>query len=233
MVKFDHSPGSQGILIPMEPYFQENGVTIYCGDCCEILPELGRLQVVVTDPPYGISDAARTGERGGQRDAGDNTYHKPSEWDKELTLPDLDAGVIAWFGHWRKRETVAAKYGHIAAEIVWAKDVHTGPPGPIVASQDERVWIFGKFKPLKFETSVWRERVIPTWGRKRHKNEKPLALMRRLVGLIPGEIIADPFCGSGSTLEAAILEGRKAIGIELDERYCEIAANRCRQKSLF
>jgi site-specific DNA-methyltransferase (adenine-specific) len=68
-----------------------------------------------------------------------------------------------------------------------------------------------------------------------HPTEKPVALVSTFIGLItqPGEIVLDPFMGSGTTLLAAKLEGRRAIGIEIEEKYCEIAANRLRQKVLF
>jgi site-specific DNA-methyltransferase (adenine-specific) len=80
---------------------------------------------------------------------------------------------------------------------------------------------------------VWDEPIIPTWAYRHHKNEKPEALMRRLVSWMPGDPVLDPFMGSGTTLRAAKDLGRKAIGIEIDEKYCEIAARRMRQEVLF
>jgi site-specific DNA-methyltransferase (adenine-specific) len=96
------------------------------------------------------------------------------------------------------------------------------------------MWVFSErgIEPRQFETTVWEEPIIPTWGHRYHKNEKPLALMKRALEWLPGETILDPFMGSGTTLRAAKDLGRKAIGIEIEERYCEIAAKRLAQEVL-
>jgi DNA modification methylase len=217
------------------PYYSADGITLYHGDCREILPGI-KADVVVTDPPFGIANdpIKKQGKTRG-RDGAVNTWHSPSDWDRELDpswLPvALDIGPVAMFGHWRKRRAFEdACDMEPRAEITWNKDTHVGPPN-VVAAKDERIWIFAReaFKAARFDVSVWDEPIIPTWGYKRHKNEKPVALMRRLVALMPGETIADPFSGSGTTLVAAKLEGRRAIGIEIEERYCEIAAKRLAQ----
>jgi len=223
----------------MTPYYEDDAVTIYHGDCLDVLPiECG---VVVTDPPYGISDAPLRGLHARRAGAGDNTWHPPSDWDHSIDpawcdLVCASAGVVAWFGHWRKRyEVESAMRWPIRAEIVWAKDVHCGPPCP-VARRDERIWLFSRdgVRGRVFDTSVWDESVIPTWSHKNHKNEKPLNLMLRLVRFLSdeGDTVLDPFMGSGTTLRAAKDLGRKAIGIEIEERYCEIAARRMSQEVL-
>jgi hypothetical protein len=174
--------------------------------------------------------------------SGVNDWHPESTWDKEIR-PEWPAAciqcasVVAWFGNWKRREHVSKAIGvPIRAEIVWAKDMHVGPPCPL-AMQDERIWIYSAtgINPRCFDTTVWNEPVIPTWNHRHHKNEKPIGLMRRLIRLLSdsGQIICDPFMGSGTTLRAAKDLGRKAIGIEIEERYCEIAANRLRQEVLF
>lgn len=218
----------------MKPYYDDGkGIVIYHGDCREILPTLPKVDLVLTDPPYGISDSAfMQPNRQGKRIGAVNTWHPPSGWDKELILPDLNAMLIAWWGHWRKREEVARKYGAIRCEIIWAKDCHVGPPCP-AAMRDERMWVFGEpFTPRRFETTVWDEPIIPTWEHKSHKNEKPLQLMTRCLEWLPGETILDPFMGSGTTIRAAKDLGRKAIGIEICEKYCEIAVKRLEQEVL-
>ena len=226
----------------MTPYYEQDGITIYHGDCLTVLPNLS-LELVVTDPPYGISDAPNTlvdradGKRG-PRGGAVNTWHPPSTWDGSINPAWCQmvskAPVVAWFGHWRKRtEVEAAMALPIRCEIVWAKDMHVGPPCPL-AMQDERIWIFSRdgVKPQRFETTVWQMSVIPTWEHKHHKNQKPEQLMIRLLSWLPLGTPVDPFMGSGTTLVAAKRLGRKAIGIELNEAYCEIAAKRLSQGAL-
>lgn len=221
----------------MTPYYEHGGVTIFHGDCLEVLPSL-RADIVVTDPPFGIQDAPML-DLPGRGKRGNNTYHPPSDWDAKID-PAWGASVaacaelVAWFGNWRMREAVAASFPYpLRCELIWAKDTHVGPPCP-AAMQDERIWVFAKsgVTPLRFETTVWLEPIIPTWGHRFHKNEKPLRLMKRLIGWLPGETVIDPFMGSGTTLRAAKDLGRRAIGIEIEERYCEIAAKRLSQEVL-
>lgn len=207
--------------------------TLYLGDCREILPTLRKVDAVVTDPPYGIADAAIKGQgRTGKRVGGVNTWHAESWWDKELNpawgaVCD-NAPVVAWFGQWRKREEVASFMRFpLRAEIVWAKDCHMGPPSP-VAPRDERIWIFAEngVKPATFETSVWDHPVIPTWAHKEHKNEKPEGLMKRLIKWLGPSSVLDPFMGSGTTGVAAAKLGVQFVGIEIDQQHFDIACRR-------
>jgi len=209
---------------------------LYQGDCLDVLPTLAGVDAVVTDPPYGISDSPFTGGlRSGKRAGGDNVWHKPTTWDDQINPAWCRAlcavaPIIAWFGHWRKREEVAGYMTHpLRAEIVWAKDCHMGPPCP-VAMRDERIWLFSAngIKGRTFETSVWDMPIIPTWQFKHHKNEKPIELMARLIRFLTdeGATILDPFMGSGSTGVAARMEGRRFIGIEVDADYYAIAERR-------
>lgn len=226
----------------MKPYYQQSGVTIYHGDCRDVLPEVAA-DLIVTDPPYGIADAPissvdRADGKRGPRGGFPNTWHPPSDWDKALDpswLPlALAVAPVAMFGHWRKRRAFEDVVGmEPRAEIVWVKDTHVGPPCP-VAMRDERIWIWSaaSIRPNHFETSAWEAPIIPTWGHRWHKNEKPLALMKRLVAWLPGLVVLDPFMGSGTTLRAAKDLGREAIGVEIDESHCEAAAKRLSQEVL-
>lgn len=226
----------------MTPYYDHGGITIYHGDAKDLLHGL-RADAVVTDAPFGIADEAFDGgKRTGKRVGGSNHWHDESDWDRELDPALMPAclavaPVVAWFGHWNKRELVEQHAGMKArAEIVWAKDMHCGPPCP-VARQDERIWLFSAegIKCKRFDTSVWHEPVIPTWRKKLHKNEKPLALMKRLVLLLAeaGQLIIDPFMGSGTTLLAAKELGVRAIGIDMSAKHCATAVTRLRQEVLF
>lgn len=220
------------------------GQRLILGDCLEVMPTLGPVDAVVTDAPFGISDAPIKGQgRTGKRVAGEATWFKPSDWDKSLdpafgAVCDV-APIVAWFGQWRKREEVAGfMKWPLRGEIIWAKDCHVGPPSPL-AARDERIWIFAEngVKGATFETSVWDHPIIPTWSHKNHKNEKPVSLMQRLLMWLPAQTILDPFLGSGTTLVACQKLGRSGIGIELDPDYFEIACRRVdeatRQPDLF
>jgi len=207
------------------------------GDCRDILPTLGKVDAVVTDPPYGINDAAFQGQgRSGKRVGAVNDWHPESDWDGFIDpiWPALCcdiAPIVAWFGHWRKRTEVEASMSYpIRAEIVWAKDCHVGPPCP-VAMRDERIWLFSDkgIKGARFETSVWDCPIIPTWSFKHHKNEKPVPLMARLLAFLDPASALDPFMGSGTTGVAAVQMGRDFIGIEREERYFDIACRRIEQ----
>ena len=209
------------------------GQTLLLGDCREIMPALGAVDAVVTDPPYGISDAPLQGQgRTVKRKGAVAEWFKASDWDKSLD-PAFGAvcaasPLVAWFGQWRKREEVAGfMKWPLRAEIVWAKDCHVGPPCP-VAARDERIWVFAEngVKGATFETSVWDHPIIPTWAHKNHKNEKPVGLMERLISWTGAGTILDPFMGSGTTLVACQRLGRNGIGIEIDPDYFDIACRR-------
>ena len=206
------------------------------GDCREVMAVLPKVDAVVTDAPFGIADAPLLGQdRTGKRKGRVAEWFKPSDWDKALDpafgeVCDV-APLIAWFGQWRKREEVAGfMRWPLRAEIIWAKDCHVGPPSP-VAARDERIWIFAEsgVKGATFETSVWDHPIIPTWSHKNHKNEKPVALMCRLIAWTGARTILDPFMGSGTTLVACQRLGRQGIGIELDADYFEIACKRVQE----
>jgi site-specific DNA-methyltransferase (adenine-specific) len=203
------------------------------GDCLDILPTLGKVDAVVTDPPFGISDSPIKGQgMTGKRLGKEAIWFKPSDWDKSLDplfgkVCDASS-LVVWFGQWRKREEVAGfMKWPLRSEIVWAKDCHVGPPSP-VAARDERIWIFSEngVTPATFETSVWDHPIIPTWSYKHHKNEKPVSLMERLIKWTGSETILDPFMGSGTTGVACVNLGRSFIGIEIDEGYFNIAVKR-------
>jgi len=222
--------------------------TLYLGDCLEILPALGRFDAVVTDAPYGISDAPlKLGKRAlnAKRQSGtDSDYHAKSHWDAEIkpewcAAVGKAAQVVGWFGQWRKRAHVEAHMGlPLRCEIIWAKDCHAGPPCP-VAMRDERIWVFSEkgLSNRPFETSVWDWPVIPTWEHKFHKNQKPVGLMSKLVRFCTDGSVLDPFMGSGTTGVACADLGRSFTGIEIDPAHFDNACKRIEaaqsQKRLF
>ena len=213
------------------------GQRLILGDSLQVMPGLGPFDAVVTDAPFGISDAPLAGNmdrkvKTGARKGRTATWFKPSDWDKSLdpaygAVCDM-APLVAWFGQWRKREEVAGfMRWPLRSEIVWAKDTHVGPPSP-VAARDERIWVFAEkgVKAATFETSVWDHPIIPTWAKKHHKNEKPVGLMERLIAWTGAVTILDPFAGSGTTAVACQRMGRQCTAIERDPDYFEAMCRR-------
>jgi DNA modification methylase len=199
----------------MTLYYQDDLVTIYHGDCREWMPEA---DVIVTDPPYGIA-AKWVGGRGhGWAKARDEGVLR-NEWDGEPASMDFLMPLI---------------YGKPA--LVWGGNHFPLPPsrGWLVWNKPERNFTLAEAE------LAWtnRDAVVRVYDDHRsdpdrkHPTQKPVGLMRWCIGLMPPGTILDPFMGSGSTLVAAKSLGRKSIGIEIEERYCEIAAQRCSQEVL-
>jgi site-specific DNA-methyltransferase (adenine-specific) len=218
------------------PYYADDLVTIYHGDCREILPSL-TADVIVTDPPYGIGWAfhgkGRTGKMRGTR------LHPGIVGDADCSTRD---GVLDWwgdrpaivFGTWR-----SAKPARTYQALVFQKSPDTGLVGSTTGYRNdwELIFLLGRW-PVRDAawSGVLRSTValnsrggIQDIG---HPHAKPLDVMVPLVDRCPPGTILDPFMGSGSTLVAAKSLGRRAIGIEIEERYCEMAAQRCRQEVL-
>lgn len=212
----------------MKPYYQEKGITIYLGDCREILPSLPKVDLVLTDPPYGIdwgkqSASGFSGGNGGHRIydrsvAGDNQPFDPSPfidfpqvvlWGSNNFAQCLPIGTtLVWF---KKSYSKLGKFLS-DGEVAWEK----GGRGVYVA------WIVWDGCAREVEQQNFF-----------HPTQKPVALMRWCLERHPeAGLVLDPFMGSGTTLRAAKDLGRKAIGIEIEEKYCEIAANRLRQEVL-
>ena len=212
-----------------KPYYQDEHVILYHGDCREILPRITTSDFLVTDPPYGMAlRSGRNGEHGDLRIAGD----------EDTTLRDWilsrwgDKPALV-FGRWS-----IARPANTRMVLTWDKGEHVGmgdlslPWKPLT----EEIYVLGKGFVGHRGSSVLKFNAPPPakcQGRS-HPTEKPVALMRELIGKCPGAIL-DPFAGSGSTLVAAADLNRKAIGIEIEERYCEIAARRLasRTENLF
>lgn len=208
----------------MEPYYQDEAVTIYHGDCRDVLPSLSEVDLVLSDPPYGI-DYVHSGGGKGKHSvrlcepvAGDTLPFDPSPF---LHYPD----VILWGAtHY------ASRLPH-GRSLVW--DKLAGLEAFDSFSDVEIAWRKGRGKDRIFRY-LWKG--ICQQGEKLprvHPTQKPEALMRWCLSLAPeAQLVLDPFMGSGTTLRAAKDLGRKAIGIEIEERYCEIAAKRMAQQVL-
>lgn len=215
----------------MEPYYADDLVTLYHGDCLEIDAWL-EADVLVTDPPYGtqFSDANPKGGYGRRQNAGlgpegftianDGTTHA-----RDAALAAWDGKPAMVFGSPRLPDPP----GNWADRLVWDKK-RPGMNGGPWRYRHESIYVTEGFERRNNESVS----ILTAWpDQKDHIHAKPLALMTALVDCAPrGAIIADPFAGSGSTLVAAVNQGRRAIGVELEEKYCEIIANRLSNQTM-
>lgn len=239
----------------MTPYYQDDAVTIYHGDCRKFTIEA---DAVVTDPPYGTGHYET-----------DTTVMSPAlfrTWPRPMAMFGWPENLVAF----------CVALGESPDEwVTWwptnAAAKSAALSGAILPHEAECVAIFGKGKwercrrartgSFQFDArratanciGGFSDRSMMTTDAKMgdvwtdaspgvafqshlrlHPNEKPVGVMSRLVDALtePGGIVFDPFMGSGTTLRAAKDLGRKAIGIEIDERYCEIAAKRMAQEVL-
>lgn len=175
----------------------------------------------MTDPPYGMAHRSGWLDRPIHGDADERVRDAALElWGEQPALV---------FGRWsvpRPRGT--------RARLIWDKGEWPGmgdlkfPWGP----SDEEVYILGDGWTGRREGTVIRCNRPTGDASADHPTPKPVALLERLIGKCPSGIVADPFAGSGSTLVAARNLGRQAIGVELEERYCEVIAKRLAQDCL-
>lgn len=207
----------------MRPYYEHKGVTIYHGDCREVLPVTA--DFVLTDPPYGIAyDASHSKYKNGI-DRG------VAEWDIEPFDPSpiiaLDLPTIIWGGN-----CFSSRLPDASSWIAWVKIARQD--ADIRQSDCELAWTNCLGRSRVF-THLWigAYRESESGLRNYHPTQKPVALMKWCLQQFPeAQDILDPFMGSGTTLRAAKDLGRRAIGIEIEEKYCEIAAKRLSQEVL-
>ena len=218
----------------MRPYYQDDQVTLYHGDCLEVTEWLAA-DVLVTDPPYGIGWTQRGTY---QTRSGKTDRVQRNVIAQDSSTAARDAVLQLWgdrpavvFGSWK-----APRPESVSHRLIW--DKRGAFPGPLNApffSVDEEIYVMGS----GFRSSSPSQRSVVTTFERRsaavlvgHPTPKPVQLMEILIDRCPPGTIADPFSGSGSTLVAARNLGRKAIGVELEERYCEIIAKRLDQMCL-
>jgi len=205
-----------------EPYFQNDLVTLYHGDCLDVTEWL-TADVLVTDPPYGMNRAF--GLDNLDYVAND---HSTQARDSALDLWGWDKPGIA-FGHWKCERPKKIRHS-----CVWDKGrMAMGDQSSAFATSHEEFYVFGNTKNFldKREQSVIKFNMPAGHARPDHPSAKPVGLMEHLIRKTGRGVVADPFAGSGSTLVAARNLGRVSIGIEMEERYCELIANRLSQEA--
>lgn len=210
------------------PYYQDSFVTLYHGDCLEI-DEWQSADVLVTDPPYGVAYKSSGMSRA------KNPVQIDIANDQNANVRDLvldiwgdKPGIV--FGSWkieRPKNTVN--------RLIWHKaENKPGMRNLAWYAADEEIYILGRGFVGEPEQNVLvthdrRDGAYGEVAKIGHPTPKPIGLMERLVSKCMPGVIADPFAGSGSTLIAARNLARFAIGVEMEERYCEIIANRLSQ----
>ena len=215
----------------MKPYYGPHaGITIYHGDCREILPTLPKCDLLLTDPPYGIDCALSTANH---LMRGNETIEIRS-----LALRAAQYSSAAVFGTSKIEKPVGT-----IITLIWSK-------GPFVGMGDldfpwklthEEIYILGDksiWTGKRLESVIIVDALYPNLQQAnrargewlQHPTQKPVALIELVLGQCQAQTILDPFMGSGTTLVAAKNLGRKAIGIEIEEKYCEIAAKRLAQE---
>lgn len=214
------------------PYYSDEYVTLYHGDCREI--DLPAVDLVLTDPPYGVSYVSNSGVGQGTRPITNDGARLALRLQRSL-LPKLEATHVLWFTRWDAWPDVWVDLGQwfrMRGLLVWDKGnpgmgdlKHWGPSYELIASAGEGKTIGGR------DQSVLRFKTVPSANR-HHPTEKPIDLLTYLISKMAPTTVLDPFAGSGATLLAARSLGVRATGVELDERYCEIAAKRLAQGGL-
>ena len=221
----------------MKPYYSEAGIMIYHGDCREVLPQLSRpLDLVLTDPPYA-HEHMDGGGFAGHAFYSEGKIKGMSDFrlrDYAIELTDAAPMLIAF----HSRDLIC-DYATLAKNLDRKYDLH--------------VWY--KANAIPFTANTWKsdlEYIALIWESKPgwvqhaqslhskawlsqincdplHPTAKPMPLLSKYISILDAQTICDPFMGSGTSLRAAKDLGRQAIGIEIEEKYCEIAANRLRQ----
>jgi tRNA G10 N-methylase Trm11 len=210
----------------MQPYYEHAGITIYHGDCREVLPLINDGDVLVTDPPYGIQFASGMGGFLGACRVANDESTAVRDW----VLGFWGSRPAVIFGSWK-----IARPPDVKALLIWDKGPHVGMGDLLMPwrPNHEEIYVLGTgFRGHRGSSILSYHAISPNFVKRDHPTEKPLALMLDLIVKCPVGIILDPFAGSGTTLVAAKETGRHAIGIELEERYCEIAATRLQQEVL-
>jgi site-specific DNA-methyltransferase (adenine-specific) len=210
----------------MSVYWEGDGVTLYHGDCLEHPEWWTGADVLVTDPPYGMawkhSPISDTVNPAAPIKGDESTLTR----DTALTLWNAKPALI--FG-W----PLITPPDGTRQVLVWHKGPNAGVMGARYGFRRdiELIYLTGSWPVRTGRTvsSVLRFGGAVATYSNGHPHVKPLDLLAVLIEAAPPGVIADPFAGSGTTLEAARLLGRRAIGVEIDERYCEIAASRLAQ----
>jgi DNA modification methylase len=251
------SPTSMHDFVPLpSPYFEKGGIVIYHGDCRKILP-LIQFDLLLSDPPYGVTQQEwdnvdsvfemvmlaplavfTTGERllATLIHSMPKRYRHIWVWDRVNHNTDfLNAGRRPMRAH--ELIAVFSKEAQYSFEPVKRPGYHVPRRSQSANGNGSYGWVDADCSRGKPKTELHPRSIIEFAGSKTntqlHPTEKPVPLYEYLLQTYPAELTVDPWMGSGTTLVAARNCGRRCVGIEMEERYCEIAAKRLSQGVLF
>lgn len=215
----------------MQPYYDHGGITIYCGDARDILPCVSA-DVVLTDPPYGINGSSGTLNKARAKGAYQSQFIDNRDYIQSVVVPIIRSLIQqipcvvltpgnSNFDLYPRCDSFGAFYQPAAVGLQTFGNLDAQP-----------IFYYGKNALGKNMGVPCSYRLTEPPPRVDHPCAKPFKAWRTLLSNIakPGMMILDPFMGSGTTLRAAKDLGMRAIGIELNERYCEIAARRLSQE---
>lgn len=223
----------------MAPYYEDDQVTLWHGDCREIIGWLAA-DVLVTDPPYGRGWTSGQGMTNSFGRGNGSKAHGGIANDQDCTT--RDAALALW------GDRLAIVFGDLlitqpagaVQACIYAKPLDAGIKGARAGRRRdaEAIYLVGPWPAgVGGESSIIRTNGLVAGPRGiatriGHPHAKPLDVMETLIGMCPPGAIVDPFAGSGSTLVAARQIGRRAVGVEIEERYCEVIASRLSQGTL-
>jgi site-specific DNA-methyltransferase (adenine-specific) len=217
----------------VKPYYQDESVTLYHGDCRDVLPTIESVDAMVTDPPFGIAWSRATWDDDPEQYAEliawlvAESQRMVTGWNFVFQAMPQCGRFHAWFPEGWRLFAACKNFAHIRPTDVW----HSWDPVVF--------WNNGAKRGARADGLANRDyfvgNVAGVFGERiDHPSPKPLDTMKHIVGLATpaGGTLVEPFAGSGTTLRAAKDLGLRAIGVELEERYCEIAARRLSQGAL-
>lgn len=230
------------------PYYQRNGISLYCGDSRDIVPRLRDTGVsadlLITDPPYGVNWLSGRGSQGFGFITGDDGATPMCDFLKPVLSLLRRGRHVYCFG----ADSFEGLPISGSTELVWDKEVlglgNLQCPwgksherilfGVYNLSASDRKRGGGNLAARMRKNSILRCQRLHSEEVVLHPTQKPVRLLRELIesSSMIDEVVFDPYCGAGSTLVAAQIEGRKAIGIEIEERYCALTVRRLESRLL-
>lgn len=220
----------------MTPYYDEGGITIYCGDCREILPTLGTFDLTLTDPPYGTGGRPHNG--GGKRSGGKQWTRRSSESARVIgddapfdprPLLGLAPATVLWGANWYADKLPGSPFW-----LAWDRKCGRAPK--TTTTDVELAWVRGhRFRTVRLFRHMWAglQRDSENGRRSLHPTQKPVPLMAWCLSFFPeARTVVDPYMGSGPVAKACADAGLRYVGIELVEAYCERSVARLAQRTL-